>query len=53
MLTEIGTRFAQRLLEWTPYLHGELGLGPDAERAAIETGEIRATGFLYVGERRD
>jgi SAM-dependent methyltransferase len=49
MLAEIATRFAQRLLEWTPYLHGELGLDPDLERAAIAAGEIRATGFLYVG----
>jgi 2-polyprenyl-3-methyl-5-hydroxy-6-metoxy-1,4-benzoquinol methylase len=41
-----------RPFAWTPYLHGELGLEPDAERWAIETGAIRATGFLYVGERR-
>jgi SAM-dependent methyltransferase len=52
MLAEIGTRFAERWLEWTPYLGGELGLEPDVERVAIEAGEIRATGFLYVGEKR-
>jgi len=52
MLAEVGPRFAERSLEWTPYLHGELGVEPDAERAAIATGAIRATGFLYVGERR-
>jgi SAM-dependent methyltransferase len=53
MLAELAPRFAARSLEWTPYLHGELGVEPELERAAIATGAIRATGFLYVGERRD
>jgi hypothetical protein len=53
MLAEIAPRFAERSLEWTPYLHGELGIEPETERAAIESGAIRATGFLYVGERRN
>lgn len=52
MLAQLAPRFAERSLEWTPYLHGELGMEPDQERMAIESGAIRATGFLYVGERR-
>jgi SAM-dependent methyltransferase len=52
MLAELAPRFEQRWLEWTPYLHGELGIEPEIERAAIASGAIRATGFLYVGERR-
>jgi SAM-dependent methyltransferase len=53
MLAELAPRFTERSLEWTPYLGGELGLEPEVERAAIESGAIRATGFLYVGERRN
>ena len=52
MLAELAPRFAERSLEWTPYLHGELGIEPEVEQAAIAAGAIRATGFLYVGERR-
>ena len=51
MLGALAPYFAERSLEWTPYLGDELGLEPDVERAAIDSGEIRATGFLYVGER--
>ena len=53
MLAALAPRFAERSLEWTPYLGGELGVEPEVERAAIDSGAIRATGFLYVGERRD
>ena len=52
MLAALAPRFAEVSLEWTPYLHGELGIEPDLERMAIAAGAIRATGFLYVGERR-
>jgi SAM-dependent methyltransferase len=50
---ELDRRFAQRFFAWTPYRHGELGDAADAaeQRALIEAGEIRATGFRYVGER--
>jgi hypothetical protein len=44
-----------RYFAWTPYLHAELG-GAQVERevqALIEAGEIRATGFNYVGEIRE
>ena len=51
MLSALEPWFGERSLEWTPYLGDELGLEPGAERAAIDSGEIRATGFLYVGER--
>jgi SAM-dependent methyltransferase len=52
MLAALAPYFAERSLEWTPYLHGELDLEAAVERAAIESGAIRATGFLYVGDRR-
>jgi hypothetical protein len=52
MLAALAPRFAEVSLEWTPYLHGELGIEPDLERTAIDSGAIRATGFLYVGELR-
>jgi SAM-dependent methyltransferase len=48
----LGQRFKERYFAWTPYLHGELG-GTEVEReerALIEAGRIRATGFNYVGE---
>jgi SAM-dependent methyltransferase len=50
---ELGRRFAERVLEWTPYLYGELAgaVTEHDERAVIESGEIRAMGFRYVGER--
>jgi SAM-dependent methyltransferase len=52
MRRELDRRFAERLLVWVPYLHEELGeaVSEDAERALIDTGKIRATGFRYVGE---
>jgi SAM-dependent methyltransferase len=46
-------RFAERLLEWVPYLYG-YRLGGEVEpleRALIESGEIDAVGFRYVGTR--
>ncbi|MEO8687404.1 MAG: class I SAM-dependent methyltransferase [Solirubrobacteraceae bacterium] len=49
MLAAIAPWFTERSLEWTPYLGDELGLAPGLERSAIESGAIRATGFLYVG----
>ena len=52
MLAELAPRFDERRLEGTPYLYGELGVDPDVERKAIESGAIRPTGLLYVGERR-
>jgi len=52
MLAALAPRFAEVSLAWTPYLHGELGMEPDLEQMAIESGAIRATGFLYVGELR-
>lgn len=52
MRAELEPRFRERYFEWTPYLHSELHVEPELERRAIEAGEIRATGFLYVGERR-
>jgi SAM-dependent methyltransferase len=53
MRPELDRRFSERLLEWVPYLYGyRLGgeLEP-LERALIESGEIDAVGFRYVGTR--
>lgn len=52
MRAELERRFGERLLEWTPYLYGALHIEPEEEQRAIDAGAIRATGFLYVGERR-
>jgi hypothetical protein len=46
--------FAQRCLEWRPYLHRWLG-GPASEvleRTLIEAEAIQPTGFRYVGDRK-
>ncbi len=49
---ELDQRFTERFFAWTPYLHGELGADTEREeQALIDRGVIRATGFLYVGER--
>jgi SAM-dependent methyltransferase len=53
MRPELDRRFSERLLEWVPYLYG-YRLGPEVEpleRALIESHEIEAVGFRYVGER--
>ena len=45
--------FTERFFDWTPNLYAELGRGLEAEeRGLIEAGDIRATGFVYVGTRR-
>jgi ubiquinone/menaquinone biosynthesis C-methylase UbiE len=54
MRRELEARFEQRHFSWEPYLFHELG-GPateELERAVIAAGAIRATGFRYVGARR-
>jgi SAM-dependent methyltransferase len=53
MRDQFDRHFTERFFAWVPYLYGELG-DPKAEAeeaAMIEAGEIRATGFRYVGER--
>jgi SAM-dependent methyltransferase len=54
MRRELDPRFTQRFFAWRPYLHRELAgvVSEEKERALIEAGTIRATGFRYVGERR-
>ena len=51
MREELARRFTEWHLEWTPYLHSALHIDLEEERRAIESGAIRATGFLYVGQR--
>jgi SAM-dependent methyltransferase len=53
MRPELERRFAERLLEWVPYLYG-YRLGGELElleRVLIDSGEIDAVGFRYVGMR--
>jgi SAM-dependent methyltransferase len=55
MLSAIEPRFTRRYFTWTPYLYGELGpvVTADDEHALMAAGTIQATGFYYVGERRE
>jgi SAM-dependent methyltransferase len=48
---EIGRRFVERSFSWWPYLYPDLDddTSEADELAAIETGEINATSFCYVG----
>jgi SAM-dependent methyltransferase len=53
MRPELDRRFAERFFAWGSYLHEELeGVGSAEESRLIETGDIQATGFRYVGEVR-
>ena len=51
---ELGARFEERSFTWEPYLYRELGSPAlaAAEETLIAAGEIRATGFRFVGTRR-
>jgi SAM-dependent methyltransferase len=54
MRPELDRRFSELLLEWVPYLYG-YRLGAELEpleRALIDSGEIDAVGFRYVGVRQ-
>ena len=52
MRAALDARFRERFFAWVPYLHHELAPAASEaeERELIEAGEIRATGFRYVGE---
>ncbi len=54
MLQALRKRFDEQLLEWMPYLHGELGgVASEAlEQTLIDAGAIEATGFRWVGTSR-
>jgi SAM-dependent methyltransferase len=51
MRGELQRRFVERWFEWVPYLYPDLaeGVSEADERAAIEAGNINATGFRYIG----
>jgi SAM-dependent methyltransferase len=52
MLEELRANLTERHFEWSPYLYPDLdGISREDEIKAIESGEIRATGFRFVGER--
>jgi SAM-dependent methyltransferase len=54
MRPELDRRFSEHLFERVPYLYG-YRLGGEVEpleRGLIDSGEIEAVGFRYVGERR-
>jgi SAM-dependent methyltransferase len=50
---ELDRRFTERFFSWSPYLYRELRatVSEREEQELIDTGAIRAIGFLYVGER--
>jgi len=52
MRRELDSRFCERSFAWLPYLHrdADIGVAEAEERVLIDAGEIRATGFRYVGE---
>jgi SAM-dependent methyltransferase len=55
MRAEVGRRFDEALFEWTPYIapyYLERDDLVEEENRLIESGEIRAIGFRYVGMRR-
>jgi SAM-dependent methyltransferase len=51
MRAELELRFVERFFAWVPYLYPDLDEDASEadERAAIEAGAIKATGFRYVG----
>jgi SAM-dependent methyltransferase len=52
ILRELDARFERRSCAFAPYFFADLGGVTEAEeQAAIEAGEIRATGIQYVGAR--
>jgi SAM-dependent methyltransferase len=54
MRPELDRHFSERLFQWVPYLYG-YRLGGEVEpleRALIESGDIEAVGFRYVGAPR-
>jgi SAM-dependent methyltransferase len=53
ILSSLRGMFRQSLLQWTPYLYPELEVTVSEEQAAIDRGEIRPTGFRFVGTRSE
>jgi SAM-dependent methyltransferase len=51
LLHGLAERFAEQVFEWTPYLYRLLGDGATEvlEQALVDSGEIQALGFRYVG----
>jgi SAM-dependent methyltransferase len=52
MLRELHARYAARLVAWGPYLYADLDATEADEQAGIDSGEIQATSFRFVGEAR-
>jgi SAM-dependent methyltransferase len=53
MRLELDRWFSEQFFAWRPYLYEELGSEAAIEEPRlIETGEIQATGFRFVGQRR-
>jgi hypothetical protein len=53
MLRELDRRFRRRSFSWEPYLYRESreAVDEETERKLIGAGDLRATGFRYVGAR--
>jgi SAM-dependent methyltransferase len=54
LLRGLAERFDEQAFEWTPYLYRLLGGGATEvlEQALVDSGEIQALGFRYVGRPR-
>jgi SAM-dependent methyltransferase len=52
VLAEVETRFARDRCDHGPYFFAELGVPEAGEQAAIDAGEVQATGIRYVGTLR-
>jgi SAM-dependent methyltransferase len=52
MRHELDRRFRERSFAWLPYFYRDpdIGVSETEERLLIDAGDIRATGFRYVGE---
>jgi SAM-dependent methyltransferase len=50
MLRELHAGYAARLVTWGPYLYADLDATDADEQAGIDSGELQATGFRFVGE---
>jgi SAM-dependent methyltransferase len=51
ILAELDERFERALCSHGPYFFAELGIPEADEQAAIDAGEVRATGVRYLGTR--
>jgi SAM-dependent methyltransferase len=51
LVAALTERFQTRVLDWGPYFFADLEMTPAMERAAIDAGELQATGIYYVATK--